>query len=473
MNILFVTAEASPFASSGGLGDVMGALPRAISERGHTVDVVMPLYDTVNTDIRAKMSRLCDLTFNLSWRRTGAAVYALDEGNLRYLFIENHYYFDRGRLYGEHDDGERFAFFSRAVIELLLYMDDTPDILHANDWQAAAAVLYLKTAFRDSEKLKNIKTVYTVHNIEYQGQLDPCMLGDVYGVDQQFRDCFTYGDCINLTAGAIYAADAVTTVSPRYAEELEYDFFSFGLSEVIKANKHKLYGVINGIDYTCFSPEIGGDIPCPYSISDIKLGKASNKASLQWRLGLEASADTPLISMVTRLTPGKGLDLVLNIIEELLEEKCQMVILGTGDLRYEEAFGSLSERYSNLVSLIKFDRVLAKQIYAASDIFLMPSKSEPCGLAQMISCSYGTVPVVRSVGGLYDSIIPYGMENANGFRFDNFNAHELLFTVKDALKLYSDEEKWDSLVCSAKSTKFTWDKSATEYLAIYKKIINR
>ncbi len=473
MKILYVTSEANPFAASGGLGDVMGALPISVGEmEGNEVKVIMPLYDTMKSCYREKLEFVTDITFNLSWRRTGATIYRIKTGNVYYYFVENHYYFERRRLYGEFDDGERFAFFSRAVVEYLLATGDIPDVLHANDWQCAPAVIYLKTEYADIESFKRIKTVYTIHNIEYQGKYDPYILGDVFGISTQYKGIVEYDGCINLMKGAIVSSDFVTTVSPSYANELEHDFFAFGLSEVIKAAKHKMLGVINGIDYGYFSPECGGDIYESYTKTNYKSGKAKNKKALQEELGLPTEKNTPLVVMITRLTAGKGIDLVLHIIEEFLSEKVQVVILGTGEKEYEAAFTHLAEKHENLKALIKFDRVISKKMYAAADLFLMPSKSEPCGLAQMIACSYGTVPVVRSVGGLHDSIKPYAPGEGNGFRFDNYNAHELLYTLKEALAVYETRDEWNKLTARAKKSNFSWGNSAKEYVRIYKNLIN-
>ena len=473
MKILYVTSEANPYAASGGLGDVMGALPISVAENDDIeVKVIMPFYNTIKDIYREKMEFVTDITFNLSWRKTGASIYRIKNGNVWYYFVENHYYFDRGRLYGEFDDAERFAFFSRAVVEYILSTGDIPDVLHANDWQTATSVIYLKTEYAHIEAFGRIKCVFTIHNIEYQGKFDPYILGDIFGIDSRFKGIVEYDGCMNLLKGAVVSSDFLTTVSPNYAKELEYDFFSFGLSPVIKAASHKMIGVINGIDYGYFSPERGGDIYESYTSSNYKTGKAKNKKALQEELGLPVDKNVPLVAMITRLTAGKGIDLVLHILEEFLSENVQFVILGTGEAEYEEAFTTLSKKYDNLKALIKFDRVISKKMYAAADIFLMPSKSEPCGLAQMISCSYGTVPVVRSVGGLYDSIKPYGTDGANGFRFDNYNAHELLYTLKSALDLYKNKTEWNKLTNSAKKSDFSWSKSAAEYIKIYKNLHN-
>ena len=468
MKILYVTSEANPFAASGGLGDVMGALPAAVAEtEGNECSVILPLYDSLKPEYREKLELVADISFKLSWRNTGASVYKIEHGKVTYYFVENHYYFERGRLYGEFDDAERFAFFSRAVVEFMLHSGNIPDVLHANDWQTAPAIIYLKTEYAHVQAFKNVKTVYTIHNIEYQGKFGLETLGEVFGIGHQHCGVVEYDGCLNLMKGAIVASDYVTTVSPNYARELEHEFFAFGLSKIIKDSKHKMCGVINGIDYGYFSPEKGGDIYASYNTRTYKSGKAKNKAALQAEVGLPVEADIPLVVMITRFASQKGIDLVLHILEEFLEERVQVIVLGTGDKEYEDAFRAIEARRPNLKALIKFDRVLSKKMYAGADIFLMPSKSEPCGLAQMIACSYGTIPVVRSVGGLYDSIRTYGEEGANGFRFDNYNAHELLFTLKDAVKLYGNKKEWNALTAQAKKSSFTWDKSAREYISIY------
>ena len=472
MKILYVTSEANPFAASGGLGDVMGALPAAVAEQGNQCEVIMPLYDTMKQQYRERLELVLDMTFNHSWRHTGASVFKIVEKGVTYYFVENHYYFDRGRLYGEFDDAERFAFFSRSVVEYMLHSGNIPDILHANDWQTALSIVYLKTEYSHIEALRNIKTVYTIHNIEYQGKFGSECLGDVFGLDNMYRGVVDFDGCINLMKGAMVSSDFITTVSPNYANELQHDFFAFGLSSIVKSSAHKMRGVINGIDYGYFSPEKGGDIYASYNNRTYKSGKAKNKAALQAEVGLPVLADVPLVVMITRFASQKGIDLVLHILDELLCENVQVIVLGTGEKEYEDAFRAAQWRHpDNFRALIKFDRVISKKMYAGADIFLMPSKSEPCGLAQMIACSYGTIPVVRSVGGLYDSIRTYGEEGANGFRFDNYNAHELLFTIKDALALYADKKKWNALTASAKKSNFTWENSAKEYISIYNNLV--
>ncbi|MBR2431504.1 MAG: glycogen synthase, partial [Clostridia bacterium] len=460
------------YAASGGLGDVLGALPITLAEDNPSaeVSVIMPLYGSVKDEHRKAMVKVRDISFRYAWRDTGATVYKIQNGKVTYYFLENHYYFDRGRLYGEYDDAERFAFFSLATVEFMLQTGNIPDILHANDWQSALSVIYLKTKFADIEALSGIKTVYTIHNIEYQGKFGMDILGDIFALDG-YASVVEYNGCINLMKGAIVSTDFITTVSPNYAYELHHDFFAFGLADIIQSVSAKMVGVINGIDYNYFSPEQGGDIYASYTAKTLKSGKKKNKLALQRELGLPESADTPLVVMITRLATAKGIDLVARIIDELLLEDIQFVILGTGEPEYEELFRRLEERYENCKALIKFDRVISKKMYAAADIFVMPSKSEPCGLAQMIACSYGTVPVVRAVGGLYDSIKPYGFDGENGFTFDNYNAHELLFTLKKAIDLYNNKKAWDDLVMKAKRSDFSWNVSAGKYMRIYNKLM--
>ena len=473
MHIFYVSSECAPFAASGGLGDVMGALPGAVISSGTDmrVSVALPFYKSVRQRLSSELSHVSDISFKLSWRSVGASIYKMENEGVCYYFFENHYYFDRDKLYGEHDDAERFAFFSRAVIEYISKMETPPDVLHANDWQTALSVIYLKTEYK--RELAELKTLFTIHNIEYQGKFASYILGDVFGISEEHRGLMEYDGCINLIKAALISSDYINTVSPNYANELRHDFFAFGLSSVITSVSNKMSGVINGIDYKYFSPECGGEIYKSYTKRTLASGKRANKKALLEELSLSTDENIPLIVMITRLASGKGIDLLLHILDELLAEKVQLIILGTGEPEYEAALSEAQKRHENLRVLLKFDRAVSKKMYAGADMFLMPSKSEPCGLAQMIACSYGTVPIVRSVGGLYDSIIPYGEENANGFRFDSYNAHELLFAAKKAINLYSDTDAWSALRKSAKASDFSWDKSAKEYISIYKNITKK
>lgn len=474
MKILFMTSEAAPFSASGGLGDVMGALPKAMLKLPDIDEVacILPLYQTLKEEYRAKLNKVIDIRFSLGWRNTGASIYSLVWNGVTYYFVENLYYFNRRNFYGEYDDGERFAFFSKAVIEYMLQSGNIPDILHANDWQSALGVVYLKTIFQNDEKLSQIRTVYTIHNIEYQGKFALDVIDDVFGIHSEFSNVLTYDGCANLMKAAIVCSDYVTTVSPNYAKELKYDFFSFGLSPIVRDYENKIAGIINGIDYSVFAPENGLEISYPFGIENLKEGKLKNKLAFQREMNLREDENIPLFVVVTRLASQKGIDLLLHILDELLEENIQLVVLGTGKKEYEEALLSLEFRHpERMRALIKFDRALSKRMYASADVFLMPSKSEPCGLAQMIACSYGTIPIVRAVGGLYDTITPYGEDDSIGFTFENYNAHELLFKIKECIEVFHNTEEWDALVKRAKNKRFTWDASANSYLEIYKKLV--
>ena len=469
MKILYVTGEAAPYAASGGLGDVMGSLPaelRAYDSR-YEVSVILPLYAQVQEKFRAEMQKVAEFTFPYVWRTSYCGVYKLTSRGVDYYFIDNEQYFKRPAMYGQFDDGERYAYFCHAVIEFMLHCDYIPDVLHANDWQAALSVVYLKTRYRAETRLDGIKTVFTIHNIEYQGRYGMHSLGDIFDIGYEDASIMEYSGDINLLKGAVVCADRVTTVSPNYAKELSDSYFAYGLEYIIRDNAHKMSGIINGLDVDYFNPE-RDDIPFPFTVDTVREGKAKNKAHLQESLGLPVEPDVPLIAMITRLTEGKGVDLVLHVFEELLEQNVQFVLLGTGDKRYEQVFEILCTRHGDRArALLKFDRALSKEIYASADIFLMPSKTEPCGLAQMIACRYGTIPVVHGVGGLADSIIPYGDEGGNGFVFRNFNAHDMLFRIKEALELYENEGGFEALRKSAMTTDFTWRASAAKYIELY------
>lgn len=472
MKILYVTSEVTPFAASGGLGDVLGALPRTVAERdGYECAVILPLYSQIKPEYRQMMKKVDEFYFYLGYRSLYCGIWQIEKDGVTYFFVDNEYYFKRDKMYGQYDDGERFAYFSRAVIEVMAREIFLPDIMHANDWQSACAVEYLKLKYASHPKLSAVKAVYTIHNIEYQGKYDMAILENVFDFDYSFKNVFEFDGCINLMKAAIVSCDVLTTVSQNYAKELREPFFAFGLHNIIRENSYKMCGIINGIDTVYFSPENGDDIEYTYNADTFIEGKAKNKLALQRELGLEENADIPMAVMITRLTAGKGIDLVIHILDELLEQNMQFVMLGTGEYSYEEILSRICERHGDKArALIKFDRVISKHMYAAADIFIMPSKSEPCGLAQMTACRYGTIPVVRAVGGLADSIVNYGLDGSNGFVFANFNAHELLFRIKDALSLYGVKDEWNALVRRAMTTDFTWERSAQKYIEMYEKI---
>ncbi len=472
--ILFVGGEAVPFASTGGLGDVMGSLPDALAaDPSVEVAAVLPLYGSISEAYRAKMEKIAEFTVHLSWRQQYCGVYRYKSRGATYYFLDNEYYFKRPTIYGQYDDGERFAFFSHAVLDMMPVIGYYPDILHANDWQAALTVIYLKEKYAKDPAYANIKTVYTIHNIDYQGIFDFAILGDVFDLPASSHDLLAFDGCINLTKGAIVACDRLTTVSRRYAEELRSPYFSKKLSSILADVAWKTDGIVNGIDVDYYNPAKDPDILAHYTSED-RTGKADDKADLQRRFGLPESPTTPVIAMVSRLAGHKGFDLVKCVLEELLQEDIQVVLLGTGETEYEEFFADMAHRYpSKMGVVLAFNKALSKQVYAGADLFLMPSKSEPCGLSQLIASAYGTVPIVREVGGLYDTIKPYNPETreGNGLTFVTYNAHDMMDAARRALRLYAEPSLWEPLVSNVMAMDFSWNSSAKGYLDIYNTLI--
>ncbi|MBQ3196029.1 MAG: glycogen synthase GlgA [Clostridia bacterium] len=472
--ILFVASEAVPYASSGGLGDVIGSLPAALcsASKGELdVRVIMPLYGSMKDSYREELTKVCETYISLSWRRQYLGIYKLEKNGVIYYFLDNEYYFKRPTLYGSYDDGERYAFFCRAVMEALPIIDFFPDVLHAHDWQSALTVIYLKRRYAHEEGYKDIKTVFTIHNIAYQGVYGHEILGDVFDLGYGDREIVDYNGAINLMKGAIVCADTVSTVSPTYALEILSPRFSNGLHYVLEQNKGKLRGILNGIDIDYYNPETDTELFANYSSNDLG-GKAVNKKELQKLVGLEEREDIPVVAIISRLTGHKGIDIVMLAAEELLKDKIQLVVLGQGDYTYENYFWHLADSYKGKVStLLMYNKDMSKKIYAGADIFLMPSKSEPCGLAQMIASRYGTVPVVRETGGLYDSIKDVGFENGNGFTFAHYSSEDLIGAVRRAVNAYNDKENYKSLVKKVMEVDFSWDKSALEYIKMYKELL--
>ncbi len=472
--ILFVGAEVMPFAATGGLGDVMGSLPASLASTGEVdVRVVLPLYGAVSDTWRKQMKEEYIFYVDLSWRQQYCGIYSLKKDGVTYYFIDNEYYFKRPALYGFFDDGERYAFFCRAVLEMLNRLHYYPDVLHAHDWQAALSVVYLNCIYRSHPNYGNIRTVFTIHNIEYQGQYDFSILGDVFGLGENEHTLMEYSGCINLMKAAIECADRVSTVSPRYAEEIKSPEYAHGLESCLCRNAHKLSGILNGIDYTYYNPEEDPAIAASFTATRLA-GKGKDKKAMQKEVGLPERADAPLLSVISRLASHKGLDIVAECIWDIVANNdVQLIILGKGEERYEKLFCDLQAAYPDKVrALITYDRDLSKRIYAASDIFLMPSKSEPCGLSQMIASRYGAIPVVRETGGLYDSIKPYWVEgntiHGNGFTFANYYAPELKERTEAAIALWNDPKARKKLVTKIMKTDFSWNTSAEKYLNLYR-----
>ncbi|MBQ3069700.1 MAG: glycogen synthase GlgA [Clostridia bacterium] len=471
MKVLYAASEALPFAASGGLADVAGSLPRAMRQRLIGCRVVMPLYDCVPQELREKMTFLCSLSVPVAWRRQYCGVFEAKLDGVIYYLIDNQYYFKREGLYGHYDDAERFAFFSRAVLEILKYIDFKPDILHSNDWQTALVPIYYNLFYANQPGYENIKTVFTIHNIQYQGQYGLEIMEDVFGLPRWASSIVEQDGCINLMKGAIESAHRVNTVSPTYAQEILDPWFSHHMDNILKARQWKLSGILNGIDTVGYDPATDKNLFANYSVDDMK-GKAINKKALQERLCLPVRADVPMISMVTRLVSHKGLDLVQYVMNRLLQEDVQMVVLGSGDWVYENFFREMQQNYPDKFCYCSgFVPELARKIYAGSDIFLMPSKSEPCGLSQMVASRYGTLPVVRATGGLKDSIIDCGDENGFGFTFQSYNADDMYGAICRALGAYANKEDWPILVRRAMEEDFSWGRSANEYIRLYRALL--
>lgn len=471
MKVLFASSEAYPFAMSGGLADVAGALPKALRKRFVGCRIILPLYGTISEELRNKMSFVCSVTVPVSWRRQYCGVFEAHVDGVIYYFIDNQYYFKRDSLYGHFDDAERFAFFSRAVLEVLPHIDFKPDIIHCNDWQTALIPVYLDAFYKGAEFYKDIKTVFTIHNIQYQGQYGGEILGDVLGLPEERRGIVEYGDCINFMKGAIQCADKVTTVSPTYANEILSPYYSHGLDGILKQFTYKTTGIVNGIDVDVYNPETDKLIYKNFSVEDIS-GKAVNKASLQKELGLPQNPDTPLIGIVTRLVKHKGIDLVKCVFEEIINQDVQFAVLGSGEWEFETFFYEMSKKYPEKVGLkLGFNPTLAHRIYAGADMFLMPSQSEPCGLAQMVALRYGTIPIVRETGGLNDTIKDSHDGFGNGFTFKNYNAHDMKYTVMRALEGYKHKDGWSILRERAMKCDNSWKTSANAYLGLYKEIV--
>ena len=473
MKVLFASSEAYPFACSGGLADVAGALPKALRKRFVGCRIILPLYSTIPEELKQKMTFVCSVTVPVAWRRQYCGVFEAHLDGVIYYFIDNQYYFKRDGLYGYYDDAERYTFFSRAVLEVLPHIDFTPDIIHCNDWQTALIPVYLDAFYKQNEFYKDIKTVYTIHNIQYQGKFGHELLEDVLGLPAERRGIVEYDNCINFMKAAIQCADKVTTVSPTYAKEILTPYYSHGLDNILKEFTYKTTGIVNGIDVEVYNPETDKLIYKNFTVEDVS-NKAVNKASLQEELGLPKKADTPVIGMVTRLVKHKGIDLVKCVFEELLQKDVQFAILGSGEWEFETFFHEMSKKYPEKVGLkLGFNPQLAHRIYAGADIFLMPSQSEPCGLAQMVALRYGTIPIVRETGGLNDTIKDSHDGTGNGFTFKNYNAHDMQYTISRALEGYKDKDGWSILRERAMKCDNSWKTSANAYIGLYKEIIEK
>lgn len=468
MKILFACSECSPFAASGGLADVAGSLPAALQKEGAECRVIMPLYSSIGLQWRSNMTFLTSFGVPLSWRVAHCGVFTLQHGGVQYYFLDNEQYFKREEgIYGYFDEAERYAFFSKAVLETLTHIDYEPDVIHCNDWQTALIPVYLNVFYRGVPKLSRTHTVFTIHNIQYQGQFGLDVAGDVCGLPDWAIGMVEFHGDLNMMKGALEECERITTVSPTYAREILDPYFGHGLDEILRQKQWKLCGILNGIDTAGYNPARDRSLAANYSPAKPE-GKAVCKAALQQQMHLPEEPDTPILAMVSRLVSHKGFDLVEYAMENMLRMGMQVVILGNGEYRYEEFFREMQRRHPQQVAFTcGFLPALSRQIYAGADFFLMPSQSEPCGLAQMIALRYGTIPIVRSTGGLADSIIDWDTPGGGcGFTFQSYNGDDMLGAVRRAMGLYYSEFRYEMLPRALKCD-FSWRRSAKQYMAMY------
>ncbi|MBQ8919878.1 MAG: glycogen synthase GlgA [Acidaminococcaceae bacterium] len=476
MKVLFVASEAAPFIKTGGLADVMGALPKALQALGVEPALVIPLYAGIGEAYRNEMETVYTGSLDLSWRDQYLGVKKLVQDGIPVYFIDNEYYFGRDKLYGFDDDAERFAYFAKAVLAMLHYIDFKPDVIHSNDWHTGMLGAYLKEDFMQDPFYQGLKNIYTIHNLKYQGVFGRQIVEDVLGLPLRLLyngNIENAGNVNFMKAGMCYA-DFITTVSPTYAEEITYPYFGEGLEDYVALCAGKISGILNGLDEQEYNPETDMNLPVCFNKTNVFVKKPMAKEALQRELGLTVNREIPVLAMITRLVEAKGLDLVTYIMNELMEEQVQLVVVGTGDEEYADALRELAWRHPGSVSVnILFNEGLARRVYAGADLFLMPSRYEACGLSQMIAMRYGTIPVVRETGGLKDSVKDFDKYNAtdgNGLRFANFNAHELLFTIKRGLSYFAEKPFWEKLVINAMESDNSWNRSARAYADLYDKV---
>ena len=472
MKVCFIAAEAAPFVKVGGLGDVIGSLPKALRQLGVDARVVLPLYSSIDRErfgLKYKAYQFVDL----GWRHSYCGIFETEVDGVPCYFIDNEQYFNRDSIYGQIDDGERFAFFSKAALEILPALDFKPDVVNVNDWHTALSVIYLDVLKScEAEFYKDMKSVLSIHNIEFQGRFNPYEMGNLFGLENKYFDALIYNGDLNLLKGAIQLADRINTVSETYAREILDPYFSYGLDKILTVEQGKLRGIINGIDVDKFNPKTDPMIPVNYDLKTFE-DKVQNKLAFQKEMALEVNADIPLIGMVTRLTHQKGIDLILQASEEILKTGAQLVILGTGDAHYESALRSLEHyRHDRVRSILLFSNEMSAKIYAGSDLFLMPSKTEPCGLSQLISMRYGTVPVVHRVGGLRDTVIPFTGVEGNGFTFESFHAGDMMDAIYRAVTcFYQSPDEWNQIIKNNLQKDVSWEQSAKKYLDLYHEVV--
>jgi len=473
--ILYVVSECQPFCATGGLADVAGSLPKFIQNSNPDFDirVVVPMYSNIAEEFKNNFEYIGNINVPVSWRSVYCGVFKYVLNKVTYYFLDNEYYFKRDGIYSYYDDGERFAFISRAVLEILPLINFMPNVVHCNDWQTALVPVYLKTIYANNPNYQNIKTVFTLHNTEYQGKFDKSTLKDLFDLDSQHMSIVEFNNQINLVKGAVCCCDKFTTVSPSYAKEILTPEHSNGLEEIFRQNEYKTQGILNAIDYEFYSPKVDKKIAKNYDSKSLSK-KVENKLAYQKEIGLNVDENAPLLSMVTRMAKHKGLDLIREGIEKVLyNTDVQLVAVGGGEKEYEDFFKYLENKYNGRVrALLGYSNTQGRKAYAASDIFLMPSKSEPCGISQMIASKYGSVPVVRETGGLKDSIKDFGCEGGgNGYTFWGYNSNDLVYSINRAIADFRDKKSWQQKVKTCMNHDFSWSQSVKEYVQIYKQLL--
>lgn len=476
MRIIFATSEATPYIKSGGLADVLGSLPKEMVKKGVESIVILPKYQDMKSFDTLEYVTNFDIW--VGWRKVYCGIFKAVLDGVTFYFVDNERYFKRTGLYSYDDDNERFAFFDFAVLEIISHLNIKPDILHLHDWQTAMIAVLYKERYRYYDYYQDIKIVLTIHNIAYQGKSDPKLLSDLFGLNNSiyYNGNCRHDECFNMMKSGIIYSDIITTVSPTYAKEILTEQYGEGLESVLELRKDDLYGILNGIDYDIINPNTDKFLIHNFNIETLEQNKVENKLALQKECGLKEDKDIALIAVVTRLTWQKGIDLILNQIEEMVKRKLQIIILGAGDSFYEEALSLIAKKYpENIALCLKYDFGLSCRIYGSCDMFLMPSLFEPCGLSQMMALRYGTVPIVRETGGLKDSVEAYNQyeQKGNGFSFNNYNAHEMMNIIDYALQIYyEDKEAWQEIVKRGMETKLDWEVSANIYLEIFKMLID-
>ncbi len=478
VNILLAAFEADPFFKSGGLGDVAGTLPRYVVSDNYDIRVILPKLKQIPDKYTSKMKYLGNFTVPLGWRNQYCGLFELKFAGIIYYFLDNEFYFHRDKAYGEFDDGERIAFFSKAILEAIMHMDGfIPDVLHCNDWHTALTPVFLREQYMQVPGYSNIRTIFTVHNLKFQGMFSDELIGNVLGLSgTPAEDQLKCGDAVNFMQGAIKYSDMLTTVSPSYANEICTEYYGEGMEELFQQRRDNLVGILNGIDYKLYDPMYDKCIKYHYSEKTLA-NKQKNKLQLQEELGLPVNADIPLYIIISRLTEQKGLDLVDYIMPQLMERELQFVVLGVGDEKYENSFKyHASKNPGKMVALLKFDAALSNRLYASADAILVPSRFEPCGLTQMMAMRYANLPIVRETGGLRDSVAPYNefTGEGTGFSFANYNAHELLSCIDLSLSVWYDNHKaWVRMQRHAMRKDYSWHSSAKAYRKLYRKLAGK